>query len=328
MKNGDWDLAETDTAYISEIQRMSTQDGPGIRTTIFFKECPLKCVWCHNPELIYKKPSIQWYEVRCIGCETCIEVCPEEAIIIDNKGLRINRKLCNACGRCADECPSTALRIIGFRKHLTDLYNEIMKDSVYYNKSENGGVTASGGEASLQSEFIVKLFGKLKEKGIHTALDTCGVSIQKVYEDLLPVTDLFLFDLKEIDTVKHKSFTGVQNEKILENLIWLVNEVPKKKFRTKIWIRTPIIPNYTATEENVRGIGEFIVKDLKNLVDRWDLLAFNNLAKNKYQRMDLDYKCEDLELLTEEKMEDFLNTAKSTGVKNVRWSGPIKYSDE
>jgi pyruvate formate lyase activating enzyme len=309
--------------YISEIQKMSTEDGPGIRTTVFFKECPLRCVWCHNPESILKKPSIQWFHVKCIGCKTCIEICPKNALNFNTEGMHIDRKLCDACGKCADECPSTAMKSIGEYWTLEDLFNEIDKDRAFYLKSK-GGVTASGGEAGVQAEFIASFFKVCKDNGINTALDLCGFLPREKYEKILPFVDLFLFDIKEIDPEKHKKFTGVSNNLILENLIWLVNKISSGIIKANIWIRTPLIPSYTATEENLMGIGEFIVNNLKNRIDRWDLLAYNNLASEKYKRMDMEYICKDLELLTEEQMENFYRIAKSTGVKNIHWSGLTK----
>lgn len=318
-------MTQTDEkkGYIFEIQKMSTEDGPGIRTTVFFKECPLHCVWCHNPESIEKKPSIQWYGAKCIGCKTCIEICPENALLLDKDGMHIDRIKCTACGKCTEECPSTAMRVLGEYWTIKTLYREIEKDLSYYVKS-NGGVTASGGEAGVQTDFLVPFFKKCKENGIHTALDLCGILPKEKYEKLLPYTDLYLYDLKEIDQKKHKEFTGVSNEIILENIIWLIDAAPKINPNAKIWVRTPIIPNFTATKENITGIGRFIVEKLHNMVDRWDLLAYNNLAKDKYDRMDLDYACEHCELFTKEEMENFLEVAKSTGVKNVQWSGLTK----
>ena len=303
---------------VLEIQKLSTEDGPGIRTSIFFKGCPLKCIWCHNPESIPANPGLQWFKVKCIGCSSCVEICPEKALVFDKNRLRINRKLCTICGKCVVECPSTALKIFGKEWTVDELYHEVEKDRSYYEKS-NGGITVSGGEPFLQIDFIEEFLKKCKLNKISTALDTCGYTTQKNLERIFPLVDLFLFDLKEINSNKHEDFTGVPNELILENILWLVNEI--EKTHKEIWIRTPVIPNYTASQENIRGIAEFIVKKLNNKILRWDLLAFNNLARDKYERMDKNWEMKDIPLLKESEMEYFLEIALEEGVKNVQWSG-------
>jgi len=186
-------------------------------------------------------------------------------------------------------------------------------------ESKDGGITVSGGEAALQPEFIAKFLQRCKENGFHTALDTCGFVSKKNLEKIIPFVDLILYDLKEIDPTKHKEFTGQSNEIILENAIWILNKI--EGTTKKMWVRTPLIPESTATQENIKGIGKFIVENLENKIVRWDLLAFNNLAKDKYYRMDLPYPCENLELFTSEEMDEYLQIAKETGIKNVRWTG-------
>jgi len=306
---------------IFEIQKMSTEDGPGIRTTVFFKQCPLRCIWCHNPESILKKSQLEWFKHKCIGCKTCIETCQQNALSFDQIGLNINRDLCTGCVNCVNECPSTALHMYGQLWDLNDLYHEIQKDKIYYTKSK-GGITVSGGEPTIQSDFILEFLKMCKKNGISTALDTCGYALRKVYEKILPYTDLILLDIKEIDSEKHKNFTGVSNELILENTIWISQYIDNNN--KKMWVRTPIIPNYTATEENIKGIGEFIVSKLNNIPDRWDLLAFNNLYIAKYQRLDMDWPLKNYTLLRKEEIENLYNLAKDIGVKNVRWSGLTK----
>ena len=312
-------MANSITGNIFEIQKMSTEDGPGLRTTVFLKKCSLLCAWCHNPESFFPEPSIQWFSVRCIGCETCLKVCPEHAIQMKDDGIHIDREICSHCGLCVENCPTTALRKLGEKISLDVLFNIVKKDAAYYLKSNDGGITLSGGEAALQPEFSANFLQRCKENCFHTALDTCGFVSKKNLEKLIPYVDLILYDLKEMDPSKHKEFTGQSNELILENAIWILNKI--EGTTTKMWVRTPLIPEFTATKENIQDIGKFIVEKLENKIDRWDLLAFNNLAKDKYHRMDLPYPCENLELFTSEEMDKFLQIAKETGVKNVRWTG-------
>ncbi len=275
---------------------MSTEDGPGIRTTVFFKGCSLNCLWCHNPESISPHPQVHWVSNQCIGCKTCLEVCPEGALAFTSAGNRVDRNRCTGCGLCAEECPANALELLGRTWNLDDLFAEVMKDRTYFEKS-GGGVTLSGGEPTMQAGFNRELLKRLTESGIHTALDTCGMCSPKALQGLLPYCDLLLFDVKEIDSEKHVKFTGTGNEKILENLIHVRDWMQSNDRPKKLWIRTPIIPDATATSENIRGIGKFIAANLDGLVDRWELCAFNNLCKDKYLRLNLDWTYRDRDLL-------------------------------
>ncbi|TFF98523.1 MAG: glycyl-radical enzyme activating protein [Promethearchaeota archaeon] len=306
---------------IFEIQKLSTEDGPGIRTTVFLKHCPLKCIWCHNPESIPQKPILEWLEHKCIGCEMCVNTCKQHALSFDKNGLHIDRENCISCGECVEECPSTALHMFGMWWDLEDLFHEINKDRVYYSKS-GGGITVSGGEPTLQPGFVEALLRKCKENGISTALDTCGFASKETYNKILPYVDLTLLDIKHIDDKKHKEYTGVSNKKILANAKWLAKYI--KENDKKLWIRTPLIPKYTATVENIRGIGNFIVSELENIPNRWDLLAFNNLCKDKYERLDLDWTLKEVPLMEIKEIERLFEAGKATGVKNIQWSGLTK----
>ena len=316
-------------ATILEIQRMSTEDGPGIRTTIFFKGCSLNCLWCHNPESISPHPQIHWISNQCIGCKTCLAICPEGALAFTEDGNRVDRKRCTGCGLCAEECPASALELLGKSWGLDELFAEVIKDRTYFEKS-GGGVTLGGGEPTLQEPFNRELLKKLKERGIHTALDTCGMCSRKALERLMPYSDLLLFDLKEIDPQEHRRVTGTTNEKILDNLIYVCDSMQSNSRPSQLWIRTPIIPDATATNENIRGIGKFIAGSLDGLVGRWELCAFNNLCKDKYLRLDLDWAYKDCELSTNLQMEKMAAVAKNSGVDPaiVIWSGSTKLEPE
>ena len=316
-------------ATILEIQRMSTEDGPGIRTTVFFKGCSLRCAWCHNPESIAKKPQTQWIGSKCIGCRTCIETCVNQALTLNETGMVINRERCKACGDCVEACPSTAMELLGKTWELQQLLDEIVKDKVYFDKSD-GGITLSGGEPTLQPHFAAELLKKLKEKGIQTALDTCGLCSKSALEMLLPYSTMVLFDIKEIDSKKHERLTGFGNEKILENLLAIAGFMKAHVHPKTLWIRTPIIPGATDTEENIRGIGEFIASHLGRSVNRWELCTFNNLCQDKYLRLGINWAFGDDQLVTEESIERLTHVAKQSGVDPdiVHWSGSTRLEEE
>jgi pyruvate formate lyase activating enzyme len=316
---------DTKQATILEIQRMSTEDGPGIRTTVFFKGCPLKCTWCHNPESISPYPQVQWVESKCIGCKTCFETCPEKALTFTENGVQIDRSICIVCGACVEECPSTAMEMIGKKWELDDLINEVIKDKAYFDKSE-GGITISGGEPTMQTDFAHLLLKTLRGLGIHTALDTCGLCPKSSLEKLLPYSSLVLFDLKEINSEKHVTFTGSKIDTILKNLIFTADYINSHIYPKTLWIRTPLIPDATARKENINGIGKFISSNLGDAVDRWEICAFNNLCKDKYLRLGLDWPFKDKELLEESFIVELADIAKNSGVNPdiVLWSGTTR----
>lgn len=319
------DNTKDSEAMLFEIQRLSTEDGPGIRTTVFFKGCSLACTWCHNPESISARPQLHWIASRCIGCGTCCTVCPEDALRLTADGIVIDRARCTPCGACAAECPSTAMEIIGTRWHLDALVHEVLKDRAYF-ASSGGGVTAGGGEPGLQAPFLSAFLQALKRENIHTAVDTCGYYPVQTLEAFLPFTDLVLYDLKAINPERHRAFTGRGNAQILDNLRAIVARMTSGAAPQELWIRTPLIPQATATEANIAGIGQWIAAHLKGTVARWELCAFNNLCRDKYLRLDRDWSYKSQPLLTLGTLEHLADVARRSGVDPaiVHWSGPTR----
>ena len=302
-----------ETGLILEIQRMSTEDGPGLRTTVFFKGCPLACTWCHNPESIAPHPQVHWIHTRCIACNTCLDTCPKNALTSAAGGITIDRGLCDGCGICVEACPSTALEQLGRPWTAADLVHEVLKDRVYFEKS-GGGVTVSGGEPTLQAGFVADVLRRLRAEGIHTALDTCGLCGRNSLDRLLPFSTLVLFDIKEIDASGHRLHTGSDNRVILENLTYVSRYIETHLYPESLWIRTPLIPGTTATIENIDGIGSWIARHLENRVKRWELCSFNNLCRDKYTRLGLTWSFREETLLDEDHIHRLLAAARASGV--------------
>ena len=315
---------EKSKGMVLEIQRMSTEDGPGIRTTVFMKGCSLRCTWCHNPESISFKSQIQWIKTNCIGCGICVDKCPENALSKKNGEIVIDREKCMDCGICSKECPSGALEIIGSKWSVDKLVDEILKDRAYFEKS-SGGITISGGEPGMQADFVSSLLKRLKSAGINTAFDTCGMYSEESLKKILPFTNTVLFDLKEIDSLKHKEYTGSTNELILNNLKFINNYIKENIYPEILWVRTPIIPDATATEENISGIGKYL-SDNSIRFDRWELCAFNNLCNNKYERLGFQWTFKEYGLFGNDEMEKLLTAAKesSSRPQKIIWTGSVK----
>jgi len=252
---------------IFDIQRFSLDNGPGIRTTVFFKGCPLSCGWCHNPESKRSGPEIAFYPHLCLGCGDCKKNCPQDAISLKDTG-RIIRKKCTVCGRCTKECPTGALKMIGQYYSVDYLIELLLRDRNFYEISK-GGVTFSGGEPTLFMDYLSQVVRVLKGEDIHLALQTCGMfDWLEFQEKIWPYVDLIFYDLKIFDPQKHRQYTGVGNEKILENFIYLSKQKDKGKDKIlsstskiipkTIIPRTPLIPNITDTSENLSQIADFV----------------------------------------------------------------------
>ncbi len=241
---------------IADIQRFCMHNGPGIRTTVFFKGCPLHCEWCHNPETQSCKKELLFYKNKCIGCGAC-NIC--------------DKKDCIVCGECAKNCPTGAREIVGKEYTPVEVYRQIQKDNAFY--GENGGVTFSGGECMMQIDSLTETLKMCKENGIHTAVDTAGFVPFENFEKVLPYTDLFLYDIKIFDSVKHKKHTDVDNELILSNL--------KRLFEVgaRIWIRIPIIPSVNDSVDEMKKIKTFL--DACGRPEKTELLPYHPMGKSK-----------------------------------------------
>jgi len=307
--------AEASEAQLTlfNVQRMSTEDGPGLRTTVFIKGCSLECRWCHNPEGMSAKPQIVWHGQRCIHSRECDAVCPEGAILRAGEEIEIDRGRCTVCEECVDRCPSGAMELWGTRWALDDLVREVAKDRSYFETS-GGGVTVSGGEPALHASPVASFLERCRALGMHTALDTCGACSPSALLRLAGQADLVLYDLKQIDPNRHARLTGQSNARILANLVALAEQVRDNPVPVELWVRTPLIPGATLTEENIQGIGAFIARKLGDVVTRWELCAFNNLAVDKYHRLGLQWDFEGVELMTKAELQHFEEVGRGAGV--------------
>lgn len=302
-------------ATVLNIQRMSTEDGPGLRTTLFLKGCNLHCAWCHNPESIDARPVVQWNRARCIGCHSCHGICAQGALQFSDQGILIKAEKCLLCLVCVEECPSGALNLKGEAYTAESLLVELLKDRAYFGKE--GGVTISGGEPLLQPEIVLWLLGALKKEGLHTALDTAGLVKDDLLFRVLQYTDLLLYDIKILNETEHRKFTGRGNEQILENLVKISPYLKEKN--KKLWIRTPIIPGSTDSKENISAIAAFLAGHVGDTAERWELCAFNNLCLHKYESLGWDWAYKDSALVKAEAMVELVEAAErelaGTGIK-------------
>jgi pyruvate formate lyase activating enzyme len=272
---------------ITHIQRYSIHDGPGIRTVVFFKGCPLVCLWCCNPETQSFQPELEFIKNICQQCGRCLQVCPEQAVNPDlncQERDKIDRKKCTLCKKCIQACPTGALKIIGESMSLNDVIATIQKDAAFYRRS-GGGVTLSGGEPLSQPEFTIQLLKKCHDLNIHTTIETCGLVNRQVFEKIFPFTDLFLFDIKHLNPIRHHELTGSSNEKILENLHWL------RKKNANVILRLPLIPSINMDAENIQQIAA-LIHELG--IREVNLMPFHQMGKEKYSHLGKDYRLKDI----------------------------------
>lgn len=243
---------------VFDIQRFSVHDGPGVRTTVFMKGCPLQCLWCHNPEGLSPKAQIRFYEEKCIGCQNC-------------KGMK-------TAGN-AEKCPSGAIELCGREYGAYELLEEILKDRVFY--TEGGGVTFSGGECLMQADFVAEVLKLAKGEGLHTVIDTCGYAPREAFEKTCGLCDLYLYDIKCIDPVLHKRYTGMDNGLILDNLKWICS------VGVELIVRVPVIPEFNDSKEQMEIIADFVSSLHRGV--RVELIPYHTLGISKYKPLGLEY---------------------------------------
>jgi pyruvate formate lyase activating enzyme len=290
---------------IFNIQRYSIHDGPGIRTTVFLKGCPLKCKWCSNPESINPFPELFLRKDQCDQCEKCIEVCAINAFFLENETIQINRAECNLCLKCIDICPSDVINKTGKKASVDDIVSEIMQDELFYINS-GGGVTISGGEPLSQLEFTLNLLKEFKKKSLHTTLDTTGYAKLEEFEKILPYTDLFLFDIKHLNSEAHQKATGIPNEIILKNF---KNCLEKGN---KVWVRVPVIPNFNDSNRYINTLGNFLSE---KPIEKVSLLKYHEWGRHKYKYLDRIYPLKSIAFISDEKIQALKNILESYGLE-------------
>jgi pyruvate formate lyase activating enzyme len=264
---------------VFDLKKYSINDGPGIRTTVFLKGCPLRCQWCHNPEGQSFQPELMVRASRCLeGCSECLVSCQPGALSKMDGVPVVDREICNACGRCAEACPTQALEIVGRRISSSELISEIEKDRIFYEES-GGGVTFSGGEPLAQPEFLTEVLAACRLKGLHTVVDTCGHVTAEAFAGVADLADLFLFDLKIIDEARHREFTGRSNVLILQNLRWLAEK------GKRVVVRLPLVPGVNDDPENIRRTADFLRSI--GVIKEISLLPYHRMGKDKYKGLQM-----------------------------------------
>lgn len=296
------------TGTIFDIKRYALHDGPGIRTTVFFKGCPLACWWCHNPESQARYAELLFRASRCTRCGACVEVCPQEGIRVAEP-FTMDRERCTRCGRCAEVCFSGARELVGREITVAALLREIERDTPFHDAS-GGGVTFSGGEPLLQPEFLAAALRACREREIHTAVDTCGYASWAAFEALLPDTRLFLYDLKVMDEARHRRFTGVSNAPILRNLRAL------SAHGAQVIVRVPLIPGVNDAAADLQALGMFLAALPQ--VPSVELLGYHDIAGAKYDALDKRYLLADTQPPTPAALESAGCTLEACGVEVMR----------
>lgn len=301
MKKADY----TKTGVIFNIQKFSVNDGPGIRTVVFFKGCPLHCRWCSNPESQLLKPQVLWDQKKCINCHHCLEVCPNNAISLLHEHIHIDAAACNGCKHCVVACPHTALELEGEIKTVQEVMDIVLQDQVFYDES-SGGITLSGGEVLTQPEFAIELILAAKEKGLHTCCETTGYASPVIFDRVTEHIDYVLFDMKHWDPIKHKEGTGVTNELPLSNM---KRAIEKGK---EVLPRIPVIPGFNDSLEDAMGLANAL-HDVG--AKKCQLLAFHQFGENKYHLLDKRYEYQDTPSLHSEDLQDYLQKFIDNGIQ-------------
>ena len=292
-------------AKVIEIKRFAVHDGDGIRTTLFLKGCPLKCVWCHNPEGIGAEPQLSYVQKKCIGCGECVSVCPVGAHSMSSQGHIFDRAKCVGCGKCEEVCLGNALKLYGKEMSVDELMPVLLEDREFYENS-GGGVTLSGGECLVHPEFCAELLKRLKAEGINTAVDTCGFVSRIAIDKVAPYTDTFLYDVKAFDGDVHKKCTGQDNRLIIENLRYI------DSLGKRIEVRYPYVPNYNSDE--AEGIGK-LLSELKNLVGI-RVLGYHKYAGSKYESLDMENTLPDV-MPSESELEAVKEKLRGWGIRVI-----------
>lgn len=292
---------------IFDVKRYAINDGPGIRITIFLKGCSLSCKWCHNPESKSRHTQKMYTESKCIGAQSCIEVCEEDALALTPQGIVTDYELCTLCGDCAEACPTKAIEMSGKEMTVNEVMTLIKRETHIMDQSE-GGVTFSGGEPLLHHKFLIELLDKCKKEGIHTCVDTTGFADTNILLDVAKRTDYFLYDLKMMDSKLHKEYTGVPNEKIIENLKALAST------GAEIDIRIPLISGVNDNDENIVNTAE-LVKSLPGKSKQVSVLPYHNIASKKYEKLGEVFDSSNMAEPSEQRQEEVIKIFKDYGIQ-------------
>ncbi|MDI6870183.1 MAG: glycyl-radical enzyme activating protein [Bacillota bacterium] len=305
-----------------EIQRFAVHDGPGVRTLVFLKGCPLRCKWCCNPETWESFPEITCFPQRCISCGECIRRCPHKAIKTVEGCLKTDRELCraNCYGKtwpypCISACYSGARQVCGCLLRVEDVVEEVCRDQALY-KRTGGGVTLSGGEPSLQPQFCLALLTELRRRWVHAAMETCGAGLWRDYESLLELLDLVFLDLKHIDSTRHQYLTGTGNERILDNAVRIAEHAKDKNI--ELVVRIPVVPGLTDSPANIRGLASFVAREMKGAAGI-ELMPYHKLGRGKYLSLEREYELSNLQPPSNEHLDSLKEIVSSCGVKVIEY---------